>query len=230
MANFVSYENAEVILTDIGDKLRAVNGAYVLRGSVAFANLPASLTKTMTGYVYNVTNEFTTDARFIEGAGKKYSAGTNVAVADIGGDTYTAVTPAGTENPAEEGWYEESGGVYTLTEDTTVDETKTYYRAVHTPDMKFDVIGAFVDVDGITARIDAVSDMITAEEFDDTEAYSIGDIVKHEDALYKFKAAHAAGAWDASEVDSVTVLELIEAAEPDSLTTAQVNALLALLE
>ena len=50
MANFVSYENAEVILTDIGDKLRAVNGAYVLRGSVAFANLPASLTKTMTGY------------------------------------------------------------------------------------------------------------------------------------------------------------------------------------
>lgn len=186
MANFVSYENATTLMTDIGNKIKALSGAYILRGSVTFANLPETLTKAMTGYVYNVTTEFTTDARFIEGAGKKYSAGTNVAVANLGDDT--------------------------------------------TPDMKFDVIGAFVDVDGITARIDAVSDMITAAEFDATETYAIGDIVKHEDALYKFKAAHAAGAWDSTEVDAVTVLELIEAAEPDSLTAAQITALQALLD
>lgn len=42
--------------------------------------------------------------------------------------TYTAVTPAGTENPAEEGWYESDGGSgYQLTEDTEVDSGKTYY-------------------------------------------------------------------------------------------------------
>ena len=41
--------------------------------------------------------------------------------------TYTAVTPVGTENPQTEGWYEESGGNKTLTTDTTVDGTKTYY-------------------------------------------------------------------------------------------------------
>lgn len=40
---------------------------------------------------------------------------------------YNEVTPVGTENPQAEGWYEESGGVYTLTTDTTVDAGKTYY-------------------------------------------------------------------------------------------------------
>lgn len=47
-------------------------------------------------------------------------------------ESYDAVTPAGTENPSEEGWYERSGSagsyVYTLTTDTTVDDTKTYYE------------------------------------------------------------------------------------------------------
>lgn len=46
--------------------------------------------------------------------------------------TYTAVTPVGTENPSAEGWYERSGSAepytYTLTTDTTVDATKTYYK------------------------------------------------------------------------------------------------------
>ena len=31
------------------------------------------------------------------------------------------------KNPAEEGWYEEAGGVYTLTADTEPAEGKTYY-------------------------------------------------------------------------------------------------------
>lgn len=43
-----------------------------------------------------------------------------------------AVTPVGTENPSEEGWYEYTGiygdnSEYELTEDTTVDSEKTYY-------------------------------------------------------------------------------------------------------
>ena len=41
---------------------------------------------------------------------------------------YTEVTPVGTENPSEEGWYELSGTNYVLTEDTTVVESKTYYE------------------------------------------------------------------------------------------------------
>lgn len=41
---------------------------------------------------------------------------------------YTAVSPVGTENPSEEGWYVLAGDVYRLTSDTVVDVNKTYYE------------------------------------------------------------------------------------------------------
>lgn len=184
MANFVSYSNATELMTEIGNKIKALNGAYIFRGSVTFANLPSNLTASMTGYVYNVTDDFTTTADFIEGAGKKYPAGTNVAIANVG----TSLSP----------------------------------------DMKFDVIGSFYDIDEIEGRIDDTQAMLAAE-FDATSAYAIGDIVTYQDGLYKFKSAHAAGAWDSTEVDSVALKDLISSAEPDSLTSAQVQALIALL-
>ena len=45
--------------------------------------------------------------------------------------TYTKVTPVGTEDPSDEGWYEynASTGEYELTEDTTVTEGKEYFEA-----------------------------------------------------------------------------------------------------
>ena len=46
--------------------------------------------------------------------------------------SYNAVTPLGSEDPSDEGWYEKNGDVYTLTADTTVDVTKTYYEKVET--------------------------------------------------------------------------------------------------
>lgn len=55
-------------------------------GSKAFSELPDP-TLSNFKYVYNITDDFTTDARFVEGAGKEYSAGTNVyCIKD--GDTY----------------------------------------------------------------------------------------------------------------------------------------------
>lgn len=42
--------------------------------------------------------------------------------------TYTAVTPVGTENPAEEGWYVLVGDNYRLSSDTEVDSNVTYYE------------------------------------------------------------------------------------------------------
>lgn len=42
--------------------------------------------------------------------------------------TYTAVSPVGTENPSEEGWYVLSGNRYILSTDTAVDSNKTYYE------------------------------------------------------------------------------------------------------
>ena len=41
--------------------------------------------------------------------------------------TYTSVSPVGTEDPSDEGWYVLSGDSYVLTQDTEVDSNKTYY-------------------------------------------------------------------------------------------------------
>lgn len=229
MANFPTYPQLMELFTEIGNKLKAVNGALVFRGNTTFANLPSVLTAAMVGYVYNVTNEFTTDDRFNDGVGLKFPAGTNVCVADLSTISYTAAEPVGSENPKTEGWYEEDDGVYTLTDDTEVTGGKTYYVKTVTLSYKFEVGGAFVDVEGLEAETEKVADMITTVEFDDATAYTAGDVVKKDNVLYKFKVNHSAGVWNSAEVDTVTVVDLITAAEPDSLTTEQVNALIALL-
>lgn len=42
---------------------------------------------------------------------------------------FESVTPEGTENPVEEGWWESDGeGSFELSEDVTVDEETTYYE------------------------------------------------------------------------------------------------------
>lgn len=185
MGNFVSYANATELMQAIADKFNELPAGIIPRGSVTFANLPTTLTKAMLGYAYNVSEEFTTTALFVEGAGKKYAAGTNVVVVNVGNDTI--------------------------------------------PDYKYDVYGNFIDVDGIYTEIGKVAAMISGK-FDEETAYEAGDIIVYENSLYKFKADHAAGEWDADQVDSTTVKDLIASAEPDSLTTTQVNALIALLD
>lgn len=56
----------------------AVASVWKAKGSTAFASLPA-LTAARQGDVWNITDSFTTTADFIEGAGKRYEGGTNVA-------------------------------------------------------------------------------------------------------------------------------------------------------
>lgn len=60
-------------------------GALKPSGSVTFANLPA-LSASVLNNFYNVSDAFTTTADFIEGAGKEYPAGTNVAIINVGTD------------------------------------------------------------------------------------------------------------------------------------------------
>lgn len=51
-------------------------GGIIFKGSVAFASIPT--TGMNDGDMYNITNDFTTDSRFIEGAGKECAEGTNI--------------------------------------------------------------------------------------------------------------------------------------------------------
>lgn len=60
-----------------------IGSIYKPGGSVAFADLPTADADHL-GLVYNVTNAFTTTDAFVEGAGKKYPAGSNVAVVSAG--------------------------------------------------------------------------------------------------------------------------------------------------
>ena len=69
----------------ISDVESAVVGALKPKGSVAFANLP-QITASNLNTMYNVTDAFTTTADFVDGAGKAYPAGTNVAIINTGTD------------------------------------------------------------------------------------------------------------------------------------------------
>ena len=64
----------------------ALVGALKPAGSVTFANLP-TLGADVLNNMYNVSDAFTTTADFVEGAGKSYPAGTNVAVINVGDET-----------------------------------------------------------------------------------------------------------------------------------------------
>lgn len=68
-----SADRAQQIVDGIGD-------VYTPVGSIPYAQLPATPSQAERGYVYNITDSFTTDSRFVEGAGLQYAAGTNVAV------------------------------------------------------------------------------------------------------------------------------------------------------
>lgn len=63
-----------------------VSRVYKPMGSCLFADLPSELTHSILGYVYDVTDDFTTDTRFAEGAGHSYPGGTNVVVINAGDD------------------------------------------------------------------------------------------------------------------------------------------------
>ena len=68
------------------DKISAaISSVYKPAGSTTFAALPVPAANVL-GNVYNVTDAFTTTDQFVEGAGKSYPAGTNVAVVLVGED------------------------------------------------------------------------------------------------------------------------------------------------
>lgn len=75
--------------TEVDDKVSAaLTSAIVPKGTVAYASLPTPA-KANLGYMYNVSDAFTTDERFVEGASKKYAAGANVYVVAVSSGSST---------------------------------------------------------------------------------------------------------------------------------------------
>lgn len=69
------------ISTAVGN---AISGVYKVKGTIAFADLPTEGMEE--GWIYNISEEFTTNTSFVEGSGKKYPAGTNVVYTENGWD------------------------------------------------------------------------------------------------------------------------------------------------
>ena len=61
-----------------------IASAYKASGTVEYEALPEPTAENL-GKVFNISNDFTTDADFVEGAGKAYKAGVNVAIVEIDG-------------------------------------------------------------------------------------------------------------------------------------------------
>lgn len=262
--NFVSYSNATELMTAIANKFATLSGAYIFKGSIQFANLPSTVTESMVGFVYNINEEFTTDARFIEGAGKVYPAGTNVSIANVSDDPEdpellfdvignfvdVAAIYAAIQDVSDMIAAEFDATVPYTTGDLVVYEGALYkFTSDHAAGAWSDADVTEVTVDElIAAEATARAAADTAEAsaraaadtalaanfadvFDASQAYAIGDVVVYENNVYKFKAAHTADdPWSASEVDAVTLESLIDAAEPEELTTTQVNTLVGLLD
>ena len=83
-------------------------GGITPKGSSAFASLPTPAAENL-GWMFNVTDAFTTTSAFVEGAGKSFPAGSNVYVCNPSGSTYKwDVLPGegpqpGTSAPAADG-------------------------------------------------------------------------------------------------------------------------------
>lgn len=88
----LSAETVEAALAELLSKIQAVPAAIIPKGTRTFAQLaPATdLAAGSLGFMWNISDAFTTTADFAEGAGKSVPAGANVYVANVG----TAAEPS----------------------------------------------------------------------------------------------------------------------------------------
>ena len=74
------YPSAKCVYDEINTKISSV---YKAKGTCTFANKPA-LQASNEGFVYNISDAFTTTSDFVEGSGKSYPAGTNIIIINNG--------------------------------------------------------------------------------------------------------------------------------------------------
>ena len=159
-----------------------ISSAYKAAGSSTFANLPTPA-KAIEGNVYNVTDKFTADEKFVEGeVGNSYPAGTNVVVIKVGTaykyDVLTGVTDLSNYATKDEVTTQigaakteligTGAGVTATTIKGAVTEAKTYADGLNTAmDSRVDALEAAVGTGGtvdskITAAIQKLDKADTA--------------------------------------------------------------------
>ena len=69
-------DNAQYYYEAIKNIVVGLDSGFIPMGTITFAELANA--EKVTGYVYNISDDFVTDENFKEGSGKSYTAGTNV--------------------------------------------------------------------------------------------------------------------------------------------------------
>ena len=152
-------QTVEAALAELLGKIQAVPTAIVPKGTKTFAQLSPStdLAAGSLGYMWNISDAFTTTADFAEGAGHSIPAGANVYVANVG----TAAEPS-YKYDIFAGMYDLSG--YALKSEMSItdvsgDSTKKNIQLKS--GLNQDVIVAHQDISGKADKdADAVADNI----------------------------------------------------------------------
>lgn len=132
----ISATNAQNYYNQAVAVVNGLNGAFLPMGTITFAELIAlKESGTLgTGYLYNISDNFTTDDNFKMGAGVEYDAGTNVYfTADGYFDCLAGMTVTGVKGDNETAYRKgninltaENVGAIATTDIATVDEVTSY--------------------------------------------------------------------------------------------------------
>lgn len=147
LSNDSGYQTADEVNSAISSQVGRV---YKPSGTVEFAGLPEPSVDVL-GNVYNISNKFTTDERFVDGAGNKIPAGTNVAVVQVG-DDYKFDVLAGTVDLS--GYVEKESGKGLSANDYTTDE-KTKLNGIASGATKVEAssIAGNVKINGVETTV-----------------------------------------------------------------------------
>lgn len=123
-----------------GEKLHLVYGCSASpseRGYSTVNDSPEAITFSWTVTTTPITLEgyspvalITIDSTKVDST--KYTQLKDILYGTNGSASYNEVTPVGTENPSEEGWYELVDDAYILSTDTSVNSSKSYYEKTTT--------------------------------------------------------------------------------------------------
>ena len=189
----ITAETVEGALEELASSISSLPSAIVPKGTKAFSGLTPStdLAAANVGFMWNISDAFTTTSDFVEGAGVSIPAGANVYVANPSTGVY--------KYDIFQGMYDLSG--YALKSEMSVEAGTGANADKTTITLKS---GTSATVLTTHQDISGKVDKIETEAFSAEKAYAKDDYVTYDNKLYQFTAAHAAGAWAGTDAKEIT--------------------------
>ena len=195
----LSAETVEAALAELLGKIQAIPSAIIPKGSRTFSQLaPATdLTAGSLGFMWNISDAFTTTSDFAEGAGKSIPAGANIYVANVG----TAADPS-YKYDIFQGMYDLSG--YALKSEMAIDDVSgdaTKKEITLKTGLSQQVLVAHQDISG---KADKDADAVTGNIaiFD-----ANGNPVDSDHALSEYKTKQTAKNDPTADGTSITFID-----------------------